>query len=145
VSLCAHKEPKVSIRLLEGNILEIEAARTLSNAAWPETSSWAVRCTSVEWRTYRCINRRLHITLEYPTNESNVIVRVGGQAWAVWQAPERGDTREDRVRLAKGQLLFARECRSQSSTWVPPSPGNLLYQTPSSGPTNGSWSWPWSP
>ena len=33
----------------------------------------------------------------------------------------------------------------QSSTWVPPSPGSLLYQTPSRGPTNGSWSWPWSP
>jgi hypothetical protein len=45
------KRPKVSIGLLRGDILEIEATRTLSDAARAKTSPWAVRCTSVKWCT----------------------------------------------------------------------------------------------
>jgi hypothetical protein len=48
--------PKVSMRLLEEDILEIETARTLSDAVWPETSSWTVRSASVKGSAYNPVN-----------------------------------------------------------------------------------------
>jgi hypothetical protein len=41
------------------------------------------------------------------TNEGDIVVCMCRQTRAVWKATERGDAREDRVRLIEGQLLPA--------------------------------------
>jgi hypothetical protein len=89
------------MRLHEGDILEIEAAGTLSDTARSKTSSWAVRCTSVKGSTYGgSIGNPLSGAWNH-TNECDIVARVCGQAWTVREATERGNTREYRVRLRR--------------------------------------------
>ena len=83
MSLHAHKEAKVSIRLLDGDILEIEAARTLSDTAGSKASTRAVRCASVKGRTDEC----------------NVKLCVARQTRVVGETTECRNAREDGVGL----------------------------------------------
>jgi hypothetical protein len=50
------------------------------------------------------VNRRFVVRRMYHTNECDIVARVCGQAWAVREATERGDTREDRVRLRRKSI-----------------------------------------
>ena len=75
---------------MQGNILEIEAAGTLSDTAGPEASTGAVGCASVKGRT----------------DERNVELRVAGKTWVVRKAAECGYAREDGVGLQESKSVL---------------------------------------
>ena len=78
MSLCAADVCKLL------NVLEIEAATTLSNAGGAESRTGPVAGAGVEWRS----------------DESDVVLHlVGGEAWRVLGTPESRDAGEDRVGL----------------------------------------------
>jgi hypothetical protein len=65
------------------------------------------------------------------SEEGNVILDlVCGQARSILETAKGRDSREDRIRL---QLLSTKPIPipgSVNHTWVPPSPGSVLYQRP---------------
>ena len=66
------------------------------------------------------------------TDESNVEIGLALEARGVWQAAEGGNSTENGVGLHSSQLLMLDlHSRRRRHTCVPPSPGRVLYHSPS--------------
>lgn len=78
------REPFGQINKPLQNVLEIETARTLSDAAGTKAGAWSVRSAGVEGGA----------------DKRNVIfLLIAGKTWKVRKPSKCGDAREDRVRL----------------------------------------------